>query len=128
MTTSRVALIRCDTYENDSVFEAVSKAVTLLGGIESFIQAQEALPGLTNSGATAIGIRMSPGEVYVHELVHHITAAGLRDDKVIRRQVEILREEGAPMDRVCIGHAAVLVDLHQVPTGTLRIDSRSRVP
>lgn len=32
-------------------------------------------------------------------------------DEVGRRQVEILREEGAPMDRVCIGHSADTTDV-----------------
>ena len=38
MQKSLVALIRCDGYEFDRVFEAIKKGVNLLGGIEGFIK------------------------------------------------------------------------------------------
>lgn len=42
------------------------------------------------SGALSNGIRMSTGEVYVHELVHAVTTTGLKLDKHLKRKVEIL--------------------------------------
>lgn len=54
-----------------------------------FISSQAAQPN-TTSGALSVGIRMSTGEVYTHELVHAVTATGLKENKHLRRQVEIL--------------------------------------
>jgi hypothetical protein len=55
-----------------------------------FLQLQGTDSGLPDSGALATGIRMSPGEVYVHELIHAITHAALDSDqgRKLRKQVE----------------------------------------
>ena len=54
-----------------------------------FIASQVASPTPV-SGALANGIRMSTGEVYVHELVHAVTHTGLRANKYLQHQVEVL--------------------------------------
>lgn len=38
MNKSRVALIKCDTYDDEQVYEAVQAGVNLLGGIHSFVR------------------------------------------------------------------------------------------
>ena len=41
MSASTVALVRCDTYDEDAVFEAVREGVRLLGGVREFASAGE---------------------------------------------------------------------------------------
>ena len=41
MTKSKVAVIRCRSYEEASVYEAVKKGVDLLGGINTFVKSGE---------------------------------------------------------------------------------------
>jgi uncharacterized protein (DUF362 family)/NAD-dependent dihydropyrimidine dehydrogenase PreA subunit len=38
---SRVALVRCDDYDEERVYEAVSRGVTLLGGVSGFVRTGE---------------------------------------------------------------------------------------
>jgi len=44
------------------------------------------------AGMLGQSIRMSPAEVYVHELVHHITHTGLKNFPHLQRQASALRE------------------------------------
>ena len=37
MDSSTVGLVRCDTYDKEAVFEAVTRGIDLLGGIEQFV-------------------------------------------------------------------------------------------
>ncbi len=57
-----------------------------------FIQTQ-ADTGTAPSGFLAQGLRMSTGQVYAHELVHHITHAGLRLNRHLLRQVMALHKK-----------------------------------
>ena len=41
MKKSRVALIKCDTYDDRQVYEAVEAGINLLGGISNFIKPDE---------------------------------------------------------------------------------------
>lgn len=41
MKTSQVAIVRCDSYDPDSVFSSVSKGISLLGGIDRFCSSDE---------------------------------------------------------------------------------------
>ena len=41
MLKSTVALVRCDTYDNQQVYEAVAAGLDLLGGISSFVKPGE---------------------------------------------------------------------------------------
>ena len=41
--SSTVALVRCDSYDATEVYEAVGRAIDLLGGIEQFVEAHETI-------------------------------------------------------------------------------------
>jgi uncharacterized protein (DUF362 family)/Pyruvate/2-oxoacid:ferredoxin oxidoreductase delta subunit len=41
MNKSKVALVACDNYDDEKVYEAVQKALALIGGIESFVKSGE---------------------------------------------------------------------------------------
>ena len=60
-----------------------------MGNSAIFISSQQTIIGPV-PGALSHGIRMSTGEVYAHELVHHITHFGLKLNNRLTRQVERL--------------------------------------
>jgi len=43
MNKSKVAILRCDTYDEEQVYEAVKKGVDLIGGISSFVSPGETI-------------------------------------------------------------------------------------
>jgi uncharacterized protein (DUF362 family) len=43
MNKSKVAIIRCDTYDEDQVYEAIKAGVDLIGGISSFVYPGETI-------------------------------------------------------------------------------------
>ena len=48
----RVALVRCDDYEDTRVYDAVSRGLELLGGMERFVQMGENIPAAVIRWAT----------------------------------------------------------------------------
>jgi hypothetical protein len=66
-------------------------SVSADGSKKIWIQTQQRST-LPPSGMLSHGIRMSTAEVYVHELVHHITTSGLKNYPHLQRQAEALRE------------------------------------
>jgi len=67
--------------------ETAGRIDTVQGGKDTvFISSLTGTP----SGVLAQGIRMSTGEVYVHELVHAVTQYGLKMNKHLRDQVQAM--------------------------------------
>jgi hypothetical protein len=80
-------LYRMSHMQND---ETKGRWVTLdSGGNRIFIQTQQQ-SNQPVSGFLGHGIRMTTGEVYVHELVHHITYFGLKHNNEHRKQAYAL--------------------------------------
>lgn len=63
MDKATVALVRCDDYDEDRVYAAVSQGVSLLGGMERFIQKDEAIllkPNLLNKALPQKAVTTHP--------------------------------------------------------------------
>ncbi len=77
---SKVAVIPCEGYEDNKVYEAIEKGVTLLGGWESFVKPDETIllkPNLLN--------RANPDRaVTTHPVVFEAVAQNLRDKGISR--------------------------------------------
>ena len=72
MNKSRVALIRCDQYDAETVYNAVKRGIDLLGGIENFAKPGEKILLKPN------GLSGSPPEKYVTTHPTVFKAAGRR--------------------------------------------------
>lgn len=77
MTTAQVAVIRCEGYEPEVVFQAVGRGLDLLGGAERFVRAGERIllkPNLLVASAPEDAITTHPSVFAA--VARHLAAAG----------------------------------------------------
>ncbi|MFA6508675.1 MAG: DUF362 domain-containing protein [Treponemataceae bacterium] len=78
MPASKVAIVRCDTYEENRVYEAVKRAVDLLGGIDSFAKKGERIllkPNILTGSKPEDAVTTHPAVFYA--IVRLLTEAGV---------------------------------------------------
>jgi uncharacterized protein (DUF362 family)/Pyruvate/2-oxoacid:ferredoxin oxidoreductase delta subunit len=106
-----VALVKCVTYDRDNVFDAVKRAVDLLGGIDAFIGPEERVlikPNLLKASAPDSAVTTHPEVVRaVIRLVRGTGASvlvgdspGMGDARSVAERagvLEVLKDEGVPL-------------------------------
>lgn len=74
---AKVSIVRCSSYQRDQVFEAVRKAIDLLGGIERFVKKNQKVllkPNMLSAKAPERGITTHP--LVIDALIHLLRPLG----------------------------------------------------